>query len=60
LKLLRPDALVARQKAAGRPDRAAGVRVGMPPGIEVPGDQVDRQRPADSHSRGGTAVKAKR
>jgi hypothetical protein len=35
LKLIRPDALVARQKAAGRPDRAAQVRVGVPAGVDV-------------------------
>ncbi|HZN67757.1 MAG TPA: hypothetical protein VFB66_20895 [Tepidisphaeraceae bacterium] len=35
LKLLKPDALASRQKAAGRPDRAARVRVGVPAGVEV-------------------------
>ena len=35
LKLLKPEALAARQKAAGRADRAAGVRVGIPPGVDV-------------------------
>ena len=35
LKLLKPDALANRQKAAGRPDRAARVRVGVPAGVEV-------------------------
>src|SRR5213076_2463354 len=35
LKVLKPEVLAARQKASGRPDRAAGVRVGVPPGVEV-------------------------
>jgi arginine decarboxylase len=62
LKLLKPDALAARQKAAGRPDRAAGMRVGVPPGVEVStGDAAGRKRPAAASSaRAGGAVKAKR
>lgn len=35
LKLLKPDALAARLKAAGRADRAAGVRIGIPAGAEI-------------------------
>jgi arginine decarboxylase len=35
LKLLKTEALAERMKAAGRADRAAGVRVGIPPGVEV-------------------------
>ena len=35
LKVLKPDVLAARQKAAGRVDRAVGVRVGVPPGVDV-------------------------
>jgi hypothetical protein len=61
LKLLKPDALAARQKAAGRPDHAAKMRVGVPPGVEVSTREGGRQRAAaSSSSRTGGAVKSKR
>jgi arginine decarboxylase len=48
LKLIRPEALAARQKAAGRTDRAraAGVRVGVPEGVEVSTAEAGSRRPA--------------
>jgi arginine decarboxylase len=51
LKLLKPDALANRQKAAGRPDRAAGLRVGIPPGVEV-AEWEAAQTPAGRKSAG--------
>src|SRR6185436_9553287 len=61
LKLIKPEALAARQKAAGRADRAAGVRVGVPPGAEVTagnGKRVSR-KPARAPGGGGGTVKTK-
>ena len=51
LKLLKPDALAARQKATGRPDRAAGVRVGVPSGVEVSTAAVGSQRRATAKAK---------
>jgi len=54
LKLLKPEVLAARQKAAGRADRAAGVRVGVPGGVEVTRSNGPRHgAPATSHARAG-------
>jgi arginine decarboxylase len=57
LKLLKPEALAARQKAAGRADRAARVRVGVPAGVEV--NDWDGARAAGRKTPGqGGKVKA--
>jgi arginine decarboxylase len=59
LKLLTPDALAERQRAAGRTNRAPRVRVGVPPGVEVSGENGGR--PATTPpARGSASVKAKR
>jgi arginine decarboxylase len=54
LKLIKPEALAARQKAAGRADRA-GLRVGLPPGVEVSTSVSTKEQ-----ERSGASVKAKR
>jgi hypothetical protein len=59
LKLLTPDALAARLKARGRPDRAAGVRVGIPGGVELASDGR-KHRSSETPSRSAGAVKVKR
>jgi arginine decarboxylase len=55
LKLIKPEALAARQKAAGRADRAARLRVGLPPGVEVSTGVSTKER-----ERSAASVKAKR
>jgi hypothetical protein len=58
LKLLTPDALANRQKEAGRPDRAAGVRVGIPPGVDVAEWEAGRT-PASRKPANQSSSKAK-
>jgi hypothetical protein len=51
--------LAARQKAAGRADRAARVRVGVPPGVEVSvenGGGRQQRTAAQPPARGAAAV----
>jgi arginine decarboxylase len=60
LKLLKPDALAARLKARGRADRAAGVRVGIPAGVEVPVGGGGRHRTTEAPGRSTVTAKAKR
>jgi hypothetical protein len=51
-------ALANRQRSAGRPDRAAGVRVGIPPGVDVAEWEAGRT-PASRKAAGqGGKVKA--
>ena len=57
LKLLKPDALAARQKATGRPDRAARVRVGVPAGVET--DEWEGGRAPASRKAPGQGGKVK-
>jgi arginine decarboxylase len=63
LKLLKHEALLARQKVAGRADRAAGVRVGVPPGVELSGaadgGASSRHRAGEPASRASAGAKAR-
>ena len=57
LKLLKPDALAARQKAAGQ--RVVELRLGVPTAVDVPAGNGGRRRGAAASPRHATTAKAK-
>jgi arginine decarboxylase len=54
LKVLKPDVLAARQKAAGQAARAAGTRVGVPAGVD--GDATKHREPATTSRHAAPAA----
>jgi arginine decarboxylase len=60
LKLLKPDALAARQKKAGRAPRSELSGVGIPVAVDVPAAHRGRKWDAETAPARGGAAKAKR
>jgi arginine decarboxylase len=60
LKLIKPEALAAREKAAARAPRAEPIRVGMPVAVDVPAAHRGRKWEAETAPARAGAAKSKR